>query len=88
MFNIFCDGKFEKSEADRRVFRKFNDSEVEMMVFMHVDDTLSHPQATRESFVAELGKTFKLESMVEKFGAEKTSRTPAYLGVSTPSPSG
>ena len=34
-FNIFCD-KFEQLEADRRVFRKFDDEEVEMVVFMYV----------------------------------------------------
>ena len=40
LFYIFCDDKFEQSEADRRVFRKFNDGEVEMVVLMHVDDIL------------------------------------------------
>ena len=32
LFNIFCDDKFEQSEADRRVFCKFDDGEVEMVV--------------------------------------------------------
>ena len=42
LFNIFCDDKFEQSEKDRRVFRKFDDGEVEIVVFMHVDDILAH----------------------------------------------
>ena len=42
LFDIFCDDKFDQSEADRRVFRKFDDGEVEMVVFvMHVDDILA-----------------------------------------------
>ena len=45
LFNIFCAFKFEQSEADRRVFRKFDDGEVEMVVFVHVADILAHAQA-------------------------------------------
>ena len=56
LFNIFCDDKFEQSEADRRVFYKFDDAEVEMVAFMHVDDILAHAQATIERFTVELGK--------------------------------
>ena len=41
--------------ADRRGFRKFNDGEVEMVVFVHMDDILAHAQATMERFAAELG---------------------------------
>ena len=41
LFNIFCEDKFEQSEADRRVFRKFDDGGVEMVVFMHVDDIVA-----------------------------------------------
>ena len=70
------------------MFRKFDDGEVGMVVLMHVDDTLSHAQATMERFAAELGEKFKEKSMVEKFGVEKTGRTPASSGVSTRSPSG
>ena len=48
LFNIFYDEKFEQSEADRRVFRKFYDCEVEMIVSMHVDDIFAHAKATME----------------------------------------
>ena len=75
LFNIFCDDKFEQSEADRRVFRKFEDGEVEMVVFMHLDDIRAHAQATMERFAAELGETFKVKSMVEKVGVEKARKT-------------
>ena len=54
LFNIICDNKFRQSEADRRVFRKFDNGEVEMVVFVHMDDILAHAQATRERFAAEL----------------------------------
>ena len=53
--NIFCD-KFEQSEPNRCVFRKFDSGEVEMVIFMHVDDILAHAQATMERFAAELGE--------------------------------
>ena len=87
LFNIFCD-KFEQSEPYRRVFRKFNDGEVDMVVFVHVDDILAHAQVTMERFASELGEKFKVKSMVEEFGVDKTtSRTPPSSGVSTPSPS-
>ena len=88
LLNILCDDKFEQSEADRRVLLKFDDGEVGMMVFMHVDGILAHAQATMERFAAELGEKYKAKSMVEKFGVEKTSMTPASSGVSTLSPSG
>ena len=88
LFNIFFGDKFEQSEADRRVFHKFDDGEVEMVVFMHVDDILAHAQAAMWRFAAELGKRFKVKPMVEKFGVEKTSRTPASSGVTTLSRSG
>ena len=54
LFNTICDNRFRQSEADRRVFHKFGDGEVEMVVFMHVDDILAHAQATMERFAAEL----------------------------------
>ena len=54
LFNITCDDKFEQSEADRGVFRKFDGGEVEMVVFMYMDDILAHAQATMERFVPEL----------------------------------
>ena len=88
LFNMFCDDKFEQSEADRRVFRKFDDGEVEMVVFVHVNDILDHAQVKLEWFAVELGEKFKVKSMVEKFGVEKTSRIPAPLGLSTLFPSG
>ena len=88
LFNIFCDDKFEQSEVDRCVFRKFNDGEVEMVVFVHVDDILAHAQATMEGFAIEFGGKFKVKSGVEKFGVEKASRTPASSGVPTLSQSG
>ena len=53
LFNIICDSKFRQSEADRRVFRKFDDGEVEMVLFVHMDDFLAHAQATMERFAAE-----------------------------------
>ena len=55
LFNIICDNRFRQSEAGRRVFHKFDDGEVEMVVFVHVDDILAHAQATMERFAAELG---------------------------------
>ena len=76
---IFCDDKFGQSEADRCLFRKFDHDEVEM-VLVHVDDILAHAQATMERFAAELGDKFKVKSMVEKFGVEKTTRTSVYSG--------
>ena len=56
LFNIICDDKLEQFEADWRVFRKFDDREVmEMVMFLQMDDTLAHAQATMERFAAELG---------------------------------
>ena len=40
----------------RRVFRKFDDGDVEMVVFMRVGDILADAQATMERFTAELGE--------------------------------
>ena len=88
LFNIFCDDKFEQSEADRRVFRKFDDGKVEMVVFMHVDDIRAHVQGTMERFAAELGEKFKVKSMVEKFGVEKARKTLAFSWVPALSPNG
>ena len=42
-----------------------------MVVFVHVDDILAHAQATMAKFAAELGRKFKVKSMVEKFDAKK-----------------
>ena len=53
--HIICDDKFKQSEADRRVFRKFDDGEVEMVAFVHMDDILAHAQETVDRFAAELG---------------------------------
>ena len=39
---IFCDDKFEQSETDRRVFHKFDNGEIDLVVSMHVDDILAH----------------------------------------------
>ena len=55
LFNIILDNKFEQSEADRRVFCKFDNGEVEMVVLVHMDDILPPAQATMERFAAELG---------------------------------
>ena len=77
LFNMFSDDKFEQSEADQRVFRKFYDGEVKIVVFMRMEDILAHAQATMERFFAELGETFKVKPMVEKFGVKKASRVPA-----------
>ena len=67
------------------MFRKFNDGEVKMMVVVHVDGILAHAkdQATMERIAAELGGKFKVKLMVENFGVEKASRTPAFSGVRT-----
>ena len=68
------------------MFRKFDGGKVEMvMVVVHVDNTLAHAkdQATMERFTAELGRKFKVKSMVEAFGVEKVSRTPSSLGLPT-----
>ena len=51
---IICDDKFVQSEADRHVFRNLDDGGVAMVVFVYMDDTLSHAQATMERFAAEL----------------------------------
>ena len=59
LLNIFCWDKFEESEAGRRVFCKFDDGEVDMVVFVHADDILTHAQATMERFTAERGETFR-----------------------------
>ena len=84
LFNIICDDRFRQSEADRRVFHKFDDGEeVEMVVFVHVDDILAHAQATMGGSLLSLEARFEVKSMVEKFGVEKAGRTPASLGVST-----
>ena len=80
--------KFEQSEADRYVFRKFDDGKVEMVASTHVDGILAHVQASIERFAAELGEKFKVESVVEKFGIEKAKMIPAFSGVPTLSPSG
>ena len=75
LFNICYDDKFEQSEVDRCLFRKFDDGKVGMVLFVHVDDILAHAQARIERFVVELGEKFKV-------------KTPACLGVPTLSPSG
>ena len=83
LFNITFD-KLEQSEADRRVFGKFDDGKVEMVVFVHMDDILVHAQATTESFAAELGG--KVQSKVvggeirRREGKEDTS----FLGGANP----
>ena len=88
LFNIFCDDKFVQSEADRRLLRKLDDEEVEIVVFVHVDDIRAHAQTTMERFVTELGKKLKVKSTGEKFSIEKTSRAPASSGALTLSPRG
>ena len=42
LFKIFCDDRSEQSKEDPRVFFKFNDGQVEMVVAVHVDDILAH----------------------------------------------
>ena len=59
LLKIFCDDEFEQSKADRRVFRKFDDGEVEMVVYLHVDVILAHGQATMESSPLSLEKCLK-----------------------------
>ena len=39
--------------------------EVEMVIFLRVDDILAHAQATMEKFVVDLGENFKVKSIVE-----------------------
>ena len=65
LFNIFCDDKFEQLEADRRVFRKSDDGEVNMVILLRVDNILAHTQAMMERFVTELGEKFEVKSNVE-----------------------
>ena len=67
--NKFCDDVtaigFEQAKANPCVFRKVVDGEAEMVVVVHVDDTLAHAkdQAMMDGFVAELGQKFKLKDM-------------------------
>ena len=61
LFNIFCNDKFEQSQADRPVFRKLDKGEVEMVVFMYVDDIVAHAQTKMERFAAELGEKKQCE---------------------------
>ena len=77
LFNIFYVNSFEQPEADPRVFCKFKDGEVEMVVIVHMDEFLAHAQATIELFATELRGKFKVKSMVETFGVKKVSRKPA-----------
>ena len=46
---------FEQAKADPCVFCRFNDGEVEMGVFVHMDDIFAHVQTTIERFAVELG---------------------------------
>ena len=80
LFNIFYDDRFEQPEADSRVF---DDGKMEMVAVVHMDDILTHAQATMERFAAELGRKFEVKSMVEKVGVDKESRTTASSGVLT-----
>ena len=59
LLNIFFNDKFEHSEVDRHVLRKFNDGEMEIVVFVHVDDILVYSEATMERFAAELEESLK-----------------------------
>ena len=54
LFTIICDDTFEQSEADRHVFRNFDDLEVDIVVFVRMDDILAHAQATTERFATEI----------------------------------
>ena len=67
------------------MFRKFDDGKVKMVVVVHIDDILAHAkdQATMKWFTAELGRKFKVKSMVETFGVETAIRIPASWGVPT-----
>ena len=58
------------------------------MVFLHVNDVIAHAQATMEWFTAELREKFKVKSMVETFGVDKTRRILASLRMSAIFPSG
>ena len=86
---MLCDDRrsiaFGQSEADPCAFCKFDGGEVEMVVVVHVDDVRAHAkdQATVERFTAELGGKFKVKLMMEKFGVEKASKTPASSGMPT-----
>ena len=68
-WNKFCDDmtalEFEQVKAYPCVLRKVVDGEAEMVVVVHVDDTLAHAkdQATMDRFVAELGQKFNLKEM-------------------------
>ena len=55
LYDIICD-KFDQSEAEGRVSRKFDDGEGETVAFVHMDDILTHAQTTMEKLFAELGR--------------------------------
>ena len=61
LFNIICDDKFDQPEADQRVFRKFDEGEVETVVFVQMDDILAHAQAKMESSPLSLEERFKVK---------------------------
>ena len=54
LFNIFCDDKFEQTQADLRVCHKIDDDEVEKVLFMDLDDILADVQETMESFAKDI----------------------------------
>ena len=85
LLSIFCDERFEYSKADPRVFRKFDNGEVVVVIVVHMGDILAHAkdQATMERFAAGLGVKFKVKSVVETFSLEKASKTSVHSGVPT-----
>ena len=80
LLNIFCDDKFEELVAGRRVFRKFDDREMKMVVLIHMNDILAHAQVTMERFAADLGEKFKVKSIIDTFDVDKTSKALASSG--------
>ena len=88
LFNIIYDDKFELSEADRRVFRKFDDGKAMMLVFLRMDDILTHVQAMMERFAAELGGKVLSEVDGGEVRCREGKEAPASMRVLTLSPSG
>ena len=62
------------------MFRKFDDEEMKMVVFMHVDDVLDHVEAATERFATEAGEKNKVKLMVEKFRRRRGKQNTSFFG--------
>ena len=77
LFDIICDDKFEQSEAEGRVFRKFDDRGRLLRLCIWTTFLLT-PKRRWKSSLLSLGERFKV-----KFGIEEAKRTPAFCGGAT-----